>query len=341
MTTATFDPEEPPQTGLSRVVLLGGSAAQPSHTQVLLEAAVSALVHAGAEPIHWDIGRTPFPPAGPGHESGQRLRDSVDAAHAVILVTPLYHNSYSGLIKNALDHLGEAHLRGKPVGLMSSSGRVASPQALDHLRVVVRALDGVAIPDQVIATRHDFTRMGSGLELTNPRLNDRISDFIRELLWYAERLGEGGRSAGPPSRTGDPEGRGEDASSVAHPVDGELSEAMNQAIAYIRAHYREGTLALEEVARHVCMSRYHFSRTFRVQTGRRFMDFVAMLRLSDARVMLTETDKQVSEICHAVGYNDLSHFERTFKRWFKVSPSQYRLRHPRGRASDRAPVLQR
>ncbi|CAM3796947.1 NAD(P)H-dependent oxidoreductase [Nocardiopsis rhodophaea] len=316
-----------------RVVLVGGSTADPSHTRALLAAAVQAVEREGAEPVVWDIGRHPLPPMGTDRRAGADLCRSVDDAAAVVVVTPLYHGSYSGLVKNALDYLEEGHLRGRPVGLMSTTGRAPSAQAVDHLRVVVGEMGGMVVPGQVIATARDFTRVGTELELTDPKLGHGVGELVGELLWVAERLGGVGRSerAGLGGRAADrPE-------SAARPVSGAQSEAVNRAVAYIRAHYREGTLTLDEVAQHVRMSRYHFSRTFRAQTGRRFMDFVAMLRLSDARVLLADTDQPVVDVCLAVGYKDLSNFERTFKRWFKVSPSRYRAACSRGRER-RAPV---
>ncbi|ASU83342.1 AraC family transcriptional regulator [Nocardiopsis gilva YIM 90087] len=109
-------------------------------------------------------------------------------------------------------------------------------------------------------------RAGADLELTGPKLGHGVGELVGKLLWVAERLGGEGRPVRPESGNG----AADRPESAVRPVRGGQSEAVNRAVAYIRAHYREGTLTLDEVARHVRMSRYHFSRTFRAQTGRRF-----------------------------------------------------------------------
>src|SRR5438876_203322 len=72
--------------------------------------------------------------------------------------SPVYHNSFSGILKNALDSLSIQQFRNKPVALMScgNSDRTGS-QPCDHLRIVARGLLAVAIPTQVITLPSDFT----------------------------------------------------------------------------------------------------------------------------------------------------------------------------------------
>ncbi len=62
-------------------------------------------------------------------------------AYFLILGTPNYHGSYSGILKNALDHLNMDYFKMKPVGLIGNSGGiVVSSEPLSHLRVIVRSL---------------------------------------------------------------------------------------------------------------------------------------------------------------------------------------------------------
>lgn len=174
-----------------RVQIIGGSAASPSHCGALLAAVSGVLTASGNWAVSaWDIGDDRLPPAGAVSDllPGAEFVRAVRRAHALVLVTPLYHNSFSGLFKNAIDYLGARDVRGKPVALMSTTGGIPSPQALDHLRIVVRSLYGVALPSQVIATDDKFELAGGRYRVMAPDLTDRICDVARELLWYAERL---------------------------------------------------------------------------------------------------------------------------------------------------------
>ena len=69
-----------------------------------------------------------------------RLRREVEQAQGIILGTPEYHGSFSGVLKNALDLMGFAEFEGKMVGLVGvSGGGMGAVNALNSLRAVARA----------------------------------------------------------------------------------------------------------------------------------------------------------------------------------------------------------
>lgn len=192
-----------------RVFLLGGSLARPSHTSALLRAAERAVRAHGAAAERWDLAERPLPLADPAQLAAPpalrepRGRDLVAAAgraDALVLASPLYHSSYSGVLKNALDHLNARDLRGKPVALLSHSGRRPSSQAVDGLRLVVRALLGISLPSQVITVDGDWERDGRELRLVGAAAGERLDETVVELLWLAERLqGHSENGTGPAS----------------------------------------------------------------------------------------------------------------------------------------------
>ena len=107
------------------------------------------------------------------------------------MASPVYHNSYTGLLKNALDWLGINDFRQRPVALMSHGGR--STQAVDHLRIVVRGVLGVAITAQVCTREDDFAAApdGDGLfELTDADILARVERVADELMTFARHLRE-------------------------------------------------------------------------------------------------------------------------------------------------------
>jgi AraC family transcriptional regulator len=83
----------------------------------------------------------------------------------------------------------------------------------------------------------------------------------------------------------------------------------------------------------VAMSPYHFLRTFRQVVGMTPHQFVLRTRLHRAAVRLRRSDESVSAIAFDAGFNDLSTFNRRFRRVIGVSPSAYRT----GRGSLRPP----
>ena len=85
-------------------------------------------------------------------------------------------------------------------------------------------------------------------------------------------------------------------------------------------------LALTELAREAAMSPYHFLRTFRQLVGMTPHQFVLRTRLHRAAVRLRRSDEAISAIAFDVGFNDLSSFNRRFRRLMGSSPSAYRAR---------------
>jgi AraC family transcriptional regulator len=97
-------------------------------------------------------------------------------------------------------------------------------------------------------------------------------------------------------------------------------------------------LALADLATEAAMSPYHFLRVFREVTGATPHQFILATRLRLAAVRLQQTDEAVSAIAYDVGFNDLSEFNRRFRRFMGVAPLLYRSRGPlNARTSVRGP----
>ena len=94
---------------------------------------------------------------------------------------------------------------------------------------------------------------------------------------------------------------------------------------YIDKHKTE-ELSLADVAKAAGASVFHFCKVFHRATGLTFTDYVARVRLEDARTRLLNPNLRVSEIAYDVGFQSLTQFNRTFKRVFGQSPSEFRER---------------
>jgi len=92
---------------------------------------------------------------------------------------------------------------------------------------------------------------------------------------------------------------------------------------YIDKHKME-PLSLSAVAQAAGASVFHFCKVFRKSTGLKFTDYVARVRLEDARTRLLNPNRRVSEVAYDVGFQSLTQFNRTFKRVFGQSPTEFR-----------------
>lgn len=93
--------------------------------------------------------------------------------------------------------------------------------------------------------------------------------------------------------------------------------------AYIDDNFTE-EIKLKDLADIACMSEAAFSRFFKLHTGRTISDYIIDIRLGNAARMLVDTNKNVSDISFLCGYNNLSNFNRVFKRKKGCSPTEFR-----------------
>lgn len=182
------------------IMLICGSIAQNAHTGALLTFLQQVIEEQGHKTVYWDLGKQPLPIAQPEfHNNPEDTPDAnvkkfvaaVRQADGFVLGSPLYHGSYSGALKNALDNLYYDAFRNKPVGLVSHSSNARNcivPS--DHLRVVVRALFGYPTQAQIGTTNDDYTppEEGQPHQITNEEIKKRAEGLAHELLAMAQVL---------------------------------------------------------------------------------------------------------------------------------------------------------
>ena len=100
-------------------------------------------------------------------------------------------------------------------------------------------------------------------------------------------------------------------------------ESIQRAILLILTRFRE-PLTLEDVLAEARMSKATFSRRFVTYTGKTYTGFLNEVRIGYACQKLAETTKPISEIAFASNFNNLAHFNRMFRRYRGISPSEYR-----------------
>lgn len=93
---------------------------------------------------------------------------------------------------------------------------------------------------------------------------------------------------------------------------------------YVRNHYSEASLSLDDVCQALGVSNAYFSSMFKRETEKSFISYLTDYRLDWASRLLLETDEKSYVIGQRVGYTDPNYFSYVFKRRFGISPVKYR-----------------
>ncbi|QFZ16270.1 NADPH-dependent FMN reductase [Saccharothrix syringae] len=139
------------------VVGIGGSLRPSSQSERALRIALEGAAEAGAKTVEVsgpDLVLPFYDPSVPDRpDNARRLVEALRAADGVVLVSPGYHGTVSGLVKNALDYVedlredGRPYLDGRAVGCVATAlGWQASVTTLTALRSIVHALRGWPTP---------------------------------------------------------------------------------------------------------------------------------------------------------------------------------------------------
>ncbi|WP_088342173.1 AraC family transcriptional regulator [Robiginitalea sediminis] len=101
------------------------------------------------------------------------------------------------------------------------------------------------------------------------------------------------------------------------------NDRINSIFNYVKEHYQE-PISLETVADLTHMTVPSFCRYFKKVTRKTFVQFVNEYRMVHASNLLSENRMSITEVCFASGFNNFSHFNKSFKAFTGMSPSEYR-----------------
>ena len=107
----------------------------------------------------------------------------------------------------------------------------------------------------------------------------------------------------------------------------EQSEAgsfiVNAALDYMRAHCTE-RISLSTVADHVYVSQWHLSKLINRHTNQNFLELLNSMRIEQAKSLLADPALRIHVIAQQVGYSDVAHFSKSFKKITGKNPGEYR-----------------
>ena len=101
------------------------------------------------------------------------------------------------------------------------------------------------------------------------------------------------------------------------------SYLVSQAIKFIDV-YQDSSVTLVSVADRLQIHPSYLSKIFKQETGESFSEHLIKNKMNTAKHMLKTTNKKVYEIANSIGYKDVAHFTKLFKKSFGVSPTEYR-----------------
>ena len=91
---------------------------------------------------------------------------------------------------------------------------------------------------------------------------------------------------------------------------------------YIYANYK--TVTLDDLAEKFFLSKPYLSKYIKEKSGMTFGDILKAVRMKKARAMLKSSNATVESIAESVGYQNVEHFNRIFKKMYEMTPVQYR-----------------
>ncbi len=98
---------------------------------------------------------------------------------------------------------------------------------------------------------------------------------------------------------------------------------VRNALQYIEAHYKE-KIMLSEVADQIYVSQWHLSKLLHRHTGQNFLEILNNIRIDKAKDLLNNPALRIGEIAEEVGFADIAHFSKVFKRIVGISANEYR-----------------
>ncbi|MEU6420522.1 AraC family transcriptional regulator [Streptomyces spiralis] len=102
-----------------------------------------------------------------------------------------------------------------------------------------------------------------------------------------------------------------------------MDPAVENAVAYMRERFGD-PLTVTDIARKAWLSRFHFSRVFKEETGVSPGRFLAAVRIHEAKRLIGGTSMTIAEISAAVGYTSLGSFTHSFTAGVGLSPGRFR-----------------
>lgn len=92
---------------------------------------------------------------------------------------------------------------------------------------------------------------------------------------------------------------------------------------YINHHFTE-EITVDKIAAELFLNKNYIAHVFKDETGHTLIGYAILLRINRAKILLTKTDKSITQIAAECGYDDFTYFSRQFKKSTNMTPRDYR-----------------
>lgn len=180
-----------------KVLVFSGSTREDSANKKLVKEAAHIAKQMGAKVNIIDLKDFPIPFYDQDLEEkgglpmhAKRLRKMMLESNAMIIATPEYNGSVSGILKNTLDWVSRDEngqpsrdaFKGKRIAIMSASpGKGGAERALTHLSTIVQNIGGTVVGIQ-LSVPDSFSAFAPDGSLKNPQLQEKLKQEIEQLL---------------------------------------------------------------------------------------------------------------------------------------------------------------
>ena len=182
-------------------------------------------------------------------------------------------------------------------------------------------------------------RLGVGRFLLKPSKMDELQEAITFMTGRLDKLKEEGRYDYRPEKRepdlpekateagegkeAEPQENGQEAQGEELVDSAANSFIVKNAIAYIEEHYQE-KLKLSDVADQVYVSQWHLSKLLNRYQGQNFSEILNGVRIAKAKELLKDPALRIGDVADMVGFLDMAHFSRVFKKMVGISANEYR-----------------
>lgn len=150
-----------------------------------------------------------------------------------------------------------------------------------------------------------------------------MTELEEAISYMVSRLDEqGGLAATEKAAEGEPQKAGE---IVENAQEAAGNFIVRNAIAYMEEHYAE-KIYLNDVAEQIYVSQWHLSKLLNKELGQNFSEVLNGIRIKKAEELLKDPSLRIGDIAEEVGFLDVAHFSRIFKKITGVSANEYRNR---------------
>ena len=150
-----------------------------------------------------------------------------------------------------------------------------------------------------------------------------MTELEEAISYMVSRLdAQGGLAATEKAAEGEPQKAGE---IVENAQEAAGNFIVRNAIAYMEEHYAE-KIYLNDVAEQIFVSQWHLSKLLNKELGQNFSEVLNGIRIKKAEELLKDPSLRIGDIAEEVGFLDVAHFSRIFKKITGVSANEYRNR---------------